>query len=53
MWPESDRRLGETIKALERERELEKKMKLKEQAEDHFKKTLDKIWPLTSNEKPS
>jgi hypothetical protein len=41
------------MKLLERDREQEKIRKLKEQAENHFTQTLEKLWPLKSNEKPS
>jgi hypothetical protein len=53
MWPDTDRRLGEVIKHLQRDEEKEKRDKLKEQAEKHFDLTLKKLWPLKSNEKPS
>jgi hypothetical protein len=53
MWTSADRRLGEIVKKIEREEENEKRDKLKEQAKDHFEKTLEKLWPLKSNEKPS
>jgi hypothetical protein len=53
MWTESDRRLGEVIKHLEHDREEKKTEKLQEQAERHFNLTLEKLWPLKSNEKPS
>jgi hypothetical protein len=41
------------MRAIELEREREKTQKLKEQAREHFEQTLEKLWPLKSNEKPS
>jgi hypothetical protein len=51
--------MGEIGKALEmmdlaaEAMEYLKKADRKAQAEEAFKKTLEKLWPLTSNEKPS
>ena len=53
MWPSPDRRVGEIIDLLERREEEDKNEKRQEQAEKHFKMTLEKLWPLKSNEKPS
>lgn len=53
MWPGPDRRLGEVIKLLERRQQDDKQERLEKKAEEYFKKTLEKLWPLTSNEKPS
>jgi hypothetical protein len=61
MWPGSDRCVGEVEfrKALEMMElaaetiEHMKKVERKELAREDFEKTLEKLWPLTSNEKPS
>ncbi len=53
MWTGSDRRMGEVVRAIEREREQEKNEKRREQAKEAFDQTLKKLWPLKSNEKPS
>ena len=53
MWSSTDRRVGEVIKLIERRQEDDRKEKLEKQAKEHFKKTLEKLWPLTSNEKPN
>lgn len=53
MWSGADRRLGDAMKGIEREREVEKMRRLKDQAKEHFAQTLEKLWPSKSNEKPS
>lgn len=53
MWPNSDRSVAGVIKLLERRQEDDKNEKRREQAEKHFKMSLEKLWPLKSNEKPS
>jgi hypothetical protein len=53
MRPISDRCLGEIITILERKEKEINAEKTQEQAEKHFKKTLEKLWPLKSNEKQS
>jgi len=46
----SDRRLGNLISILDRlEKEKEQK-KTEERSKEHFQLTLDKLWPLKSNE---
>lgn len=50
MWTDADRRLGaiiETTKRLEREKEKEKTY---QKSEQHFKLTLEKLWPSKSKE---
>ncbi len=53
MWTSSDRRVGEVIKLLEHDKEKEKAQKLQDLAKKHFDLTLEKLWPLKSNENPS
>jgi hypothetical protein len=53
MWPSSDRRVLEVIKRVDRKLDDDKREKVENRSEGHFKKTLDKLWPLKSNEKPS
>lgn len=53
MRTSTDRRLGEVVRLLEYEREKEKSDKMKELAKQHFDQTLEKLWPLKSNEKPN
>jgi hypothetical protein len=53
MWPSSDRRVLEVIKRVERKLDDDKREKIKNQSEEHFKKTLDKLWPLKLRGRPS
>lgn len=46
----TDRHLGDVINTLDRLAKEKEKEKAEERAREHFEKTLDKLWPLKSNE---
>jgi hypothetical protein len=53
MRTSSDRCVEQIVQILERRLSEIQKEKLREQAEKDFHTTLEKLWLLTSNEKPS
>lgn len=53
LWLSADRRLGKMIDKLDKSISSLQKERIYNRAEQNWKQTLDKLWPLKSKEKPS